>query len=60
MNTGVLVLPGLVFVVMAGATGMASARSCYKLLPCPADPIPDGSKDGCTPGQLGMVATSVW
>jgi len=29
-----------------GAAGVASVRSCQKLLPCPTEPMPDGSKMG--------------
>lgn len=32
-------------------TGVASVRSCKKLHPCLAEPIPRGSKDGHTVGQ---------
>lgn len=30
-------------------------KSCQKLPPCPADPIPDGSKDGHTAGQGWLI-----
>ena len=31
-------------VLAAGGTGVASVRSCWKLPPCPMEPMPAGSK----------------
>lgn len=43
----VLGLHGLVFLGGSGGghTEVVSVRSCWKLPPCPAETIPDGSKD---------------
>lgn len=39
------------FGTRVGGTGVASAKSCWKLPACLAEPIPGGCKDRCASGQ---------